>query len=115
VLDVEPVRTSRVVVESECVSLAAVPPGEIYQATCRPDESLLLAEVLVRDFTLVELYVGNRFAATKARATVSGFRVYHLESVGTVVPASLDVRVVLKNETDRSLLAREANFEKEHR
>lgn len=106
--------TGRVRVEAFVSSDWLLAPGETYRATCRTREgTVFVHEILVQDFTLVELYIGNHFVPTKERATVVGSRAYHLEPAGKSVPGHLDVSLVLKNDTDRSLRVREANFEED--
>lgn len=106
-----PGHTGRVLVEV-LVALpgAHVPPGGTYQATCYPQAEMRLSEVLVRGFTLVELYIDNFFVKTREGATSDGSRMYSMETADSR-PARQHVRVVLKNETDQALPARQANFE----
>lgn len=105
----------RVIVE-ECVDLPHVPPGETYATTCRPDEPILFSEFLVRDFCLVQLVVGALGMATKERATsatIAGSRAYMLERQMLVTP-SMDISIVLRNDTSRPLPVRQARLEEEH-
>ncbi len=101
----------RVVVE-DLVDLPDVPPGETYTTTCRPTAPVILSEVLVRDFALDKLVVGILGVTTKERASIVGTRAYRLERQALVMP-SMDVSVVLRNETDRPLRVRQASFEEE--
>lgn len=103
--------TGRVLVE-DFVGLSAsnVAPGGIYQTTCYPKTAMLISELLVRGFTLLELYIDNYFVKTREDTSNGGSRTYCLERADSR-PARLHVRVVLKNETDQELPAREANFE----
>ncbi len=105
--------TGRVRVEDLTATSWLVPPGEIYRAVCRArDRIVFVNEVLVQDFALVELYINHFFTPTKERATIVGTRAYHLEP-GKNVPGHVEVALVLKNDTDRSLRVREANFEED--
>jgi len=119
--------TGRLLVEDLVNSAAAyVPPGGTYQATCSPRTEIRVSEILVHDFTLVELYFDNYFvktqesAASNGSAAYNGTRTYCLgpwasrRESGPVVRSTNRVRVVLKNETDQALRAREANFEEAH-
>ena len=109
--------TGRIRVEdlADSSSLGEVPSGGSYQATCQPSERLHLSEILIYDFTLVELYVGNYFIPTKEYASVVGSHAYHVGTAGADVLLWMDVRIHLKNETDRPRRVREANFELERR
>lgn len=109
---------------------ADVPPGGTYQAICRVRERTRLSEILVRDFTLTALYIGPNFVKTAARPTPDGssaYRVepaddacacraydaYQVEPAGVDVPAAVDVRIILQNNTDLPLHARDAHFEED--
>jgi hypothetical protein len=111
-----PSYTGRILVE-DLGEYGDVPPGETYQATtCRTRERLHLSDVLVRDFVLVELYVGNHFVhfvPTKEHTSVPGSRAYHLGHAGVDVLLSMDVVIHLKNDTDHPLRVRWARFEEE--
>ena len=107
-----PSYTGRVLVEDFVgLPVAHVAPGGIYETTCCPKAEMLLSELLVRDFTLLELYIDNYFIKTREVTSSDGSRTYCLEPVDSR-PARLHVRTVLKNGTDQKLPAREANFEK---
>lgn len=107
-----PAYTGRLLVQNFVDSPSAVvPPGGTYQTTCRPRDQVLLSEILIRYFTLTELYVGNHFVKVKENTTIGDTREYLVEPAGINVQASVDVRIILRNDTDRSQLAREANFE----
>lgn len=101
----------RVVVE-ECVDLPHVPAGEGYTTSCRPHEPVLLCELSVRDFSLVQLIVGTLGMATNESTTAVGTRAYVLERQMLVFP-SMDISIVLRNDTDRPLPVRQARFEEE--
>ena len=104
----------RVIVE-ECVDLPHVPPGETYTTTCRPQEPILFSEFIVRDFCLVQLVVGALGMATKEHATsatIGGSRAYMLERQMLVTP-SMDISIVLRNDTSRPLPVRQARLEEE--
>lgn len=91
-----------------------VPPGDTYQTVCCPREPLLISEILVRYFTLTELYVGNYSIKTRESRIIGDTRAYHVEPAGIDVSAAVYVRLVLKNSTDQTLRARQANFEEHH-
>jgi len=112
--------TGRIRVEDLSSSDWLVPPSGTYRATCLVrDDVVFVNEILVQDFALVELYVGNHFVPTKEHAArVVGSRLYRLESAdmsGMNILGYLDVALVLKNDTNRSLRIRKANFEEERR
>jgi hypothetical protein len=103
-------KPTRVIVEEHVDSLGDVLPGNTYLTTSRPQhDPLFFAEILVRDFALVELRVGNKLITTKERATVAGSRAYWVEPVAEV-SMSQDVSIVLRNDTDRPLRVRQVEF-----
>jgi len=102
----------RVIVE-ETVDLPHVPPGEAYQTTCRPHESLFFEEILVRDFTLDSLLIRNVAITIQEHAShIPGTRTYRLETWQRMPLApGTDVLLNLRNATDRPLPVRQATFE----
>jgi hypothetical protein len=112
---VRPKYTGRIVVEKFVKEnsgklIFVIPPGETYQASSWPRERTRISEIVVSDFAIVELYVGNYYVPTRASAPVAGVRVYYIEP-NADVPVSEDVRIVLRNETARPLRARNVDFE----
>lgn len=105
--------TGRVLVEE--IDSGLVSPGETYHASCRAPEPLFINEVLVRDFTLVELYVGNCFVETRGWPSVAGARAYRLLPTGMTIRTADELKAVLVNKTDRPLQIRFAEFEQERR
>lgn len=102
----------RVIVE-ETVDLPHVPPGEIYQTTCRPHEQLVFEEVLVRDFTMDSLLINNVAVTFHEHAShTPGTRAYRFERWQRLpIAPGTNVLLNLRNATDRPLPVRQAIFE----
>jgi len=82
--------------------LEDVPPGGEYLAECIPSEPILLGEVLVRDFALVQVTVGSQVVRVAGVERGDLPRLYRLPASVTASPDQC-VAALLRNDGRRRL------------